>query len=196
MPSVVVPDDVLVASARNPGSASIYDEIAGQTWRISANSFFQTSHAGAQALVQAVGRGLAETEGPLVDLYAGVGLLGGGAGRDRLACAVESNPSSVGDARHNLDASVLVVQARVERWTPQTFGTVIADPARRGLGSDGVDSIDATGADHLVLVSCDPAALGRDAGFLGQAGWRHRGAEVIDMFPDTSRIEVVSTFSR
>jgi len=31
---------------------------------------------------------------------------------------------------------------------------------------------------------------------LAQTGWEHQHAEVIDMFPDTSRIEVVSTFVR
>ena len=89
-----------------------------------------------------------------------------------------------------------VVQSRVERWSPTTFSTVIADPARRGLGKDGVTLVEGTSATHVVLVSCDPASLGRDAGLLAAQGWVHQRAEVIDMFPDTSRLEVVSTFTR
>jgi tRNA/tmRNA/rRNA uracil-C5-methylase (TrmA/RlmC/RlmD family) len=193
---VGVPDDVLVVSAADPGDAAIHDVVAGKTWRVSAHSFFQTSHGGAEALVAAVGRGLGQSEGPVLDLYAGVGLLGGGAASDRVRCAVESNPSSVHDARHNLGPDVQVVQSRVERWSPTNFSTVIADPARRGLGKDGVTLIDGTNASHLVLVSCDPASLGRDAGLLAERGWGHQRAEVIDMFPDTSRLEVVSTFTR
>lgn len=193
---VAVPDDVLVVAAANAGAAAIHYEIAGRRFRVSAQSFFQTSGTGAEALVASVQRSLAGTEGDVVDLYAGVGLLGAGAAYDRVRCAVESNPSSVADAKHNLGNEVQVIGARVERWSPTPFGTVIADPARRGLAADGVAVIDGTGASHLVLVSCDPASLGRDAGLLTAAGWQHQSAEVIDMFPDTSRIEVVSRFVR
>ena len=182
--------------ATSPGNAAVHYQVAGRIFRVSAQSFFQTSGAGAEALVAAVERSLATSEGDVVDLYAGVGLLGASAAYDRLRCAVESNPSSVADARHNLASQVQVVGARVERWSPTPFGTVIADPARRGLAKDGAAVIDGTGASHLVLVSCDPASLGRDASLLAQTGWEHQHAEVIDMFPDTSRIEVVSTFVR
>jgi 23S rRNA (uracil1939-C5)-methyltransferase len=193
---VVVPDDVQVVAADVPGPAAIHHQIAGRRFRVSAPSFFQTSTAGAEALVAAVRRGVADSEGDLVDLYAGVGLLGAAAAPGRLQCAVESSPSSVADARHNLGSGVQVVRSRVERWSPTPFSTVIADPARRGLAKDGVAVIDGTGATRLVLVSCDPASLGRDAGLLAATGWQYQDAEVIDMFPDTSRIEVVSTFVR
>jgi len=184
-----------VVSDSDPGDAAIVEHVAGRPWRISAKSFFQTSHTGAEALVDSVARRLGGS-GSVVDLYAGVGLLGGAAVPDRLACAVESNPSSVADARHNLGDDVQVVQSRVERWKAESFDAVIADPARRGLGADGVAVVERTGADALVLVSCDPASLGRDTALLVEQGWRHDGSDVIDMFPDTSRIEVVSGFTR
>jgi len=194
--AVKVAAAVTVAALDAPGDAGIHEIVAGQMWRISARSFFQTSLEGAEALVGAVERALQGAAGPVVDLYAGVGLLGGAAAADRLTMAVESNASSIADARHNLQSSVAVEQARVERWSPLPFGAVIADPARRGLGQDGVAVIDATGASVLALVSCDPAALGRDTALLHERGWRYERGEVIDMFPDTSRIEVVSTFRR
>lgn len=194
--TVSVPDDVLVVSVDEPGDAFITEELGGKRWRVSAGSFFQTSYEGAKALVAAVAAGLEDSEGEVVDLYAGVGLLGGAAATERLAGAVESNPSSVADARHNLGSGVRIAQKRVEHWKPLPFETVIADPARRGLGKGGAAVIDKTGASRLVLVSCDPASLGRDAALLGEQGWHHDRGEVIDMFPDTSRVEVVSTFSR
>ena len=194
---IELPDDVIVVDAADPGGAAYTTSIAGRDWRVSAQSFFQTSDGGAEALVQAVRDALGEGDGPVLDLYAGVGLLGGGAAPDRVATAVESHPRAVVDAAHNLGSSVEVVEARVERWKPaQRYGAVIADPARAGLGADGVAVVNAAGADQLVLVSCDPASLGRDAGLLREAGWRHGGSVVIDMFPDTSRIEVVTAFSR
>jgi len=47
-----------------------------------------------------------------------------------------------------------------------------------------------------VLVSCDPASLGRDAGLLAGAGFRHVGSTLVDLFPNTSHVEVVSGFVR
>jgi 23S rRNA (uracil1939-C5)-methyltransferase len=71
---------------------------------------------------------------------------------------------------------------------------VIADPARSGLGAPGVAAVARASAPVLVLVSCDPASLGRDAMLLGRAGYAHRRSEVVDTFPQTTHIEVVSRF--
>jgi 23S rRNA (uracil1939-C5)-methyltransferase len=73
---------------------------------------------------------------------------------------------------------------------------VIADPARSGLGADGVRAVTGTGADLCVLVSCDPGALGRDAALLVRAGYRHVGSTVVDLFGHASHIEVVSGFQK
>ena len=73
---------------------------------------------------------------------------------------------------------------------------VIADPARSGLGKPGVAALTRTGAPVLVLVSCDPASLGRDAKLLAAAGYRHERSEVVDTFPHTTHVEVVSRFVR
>ena len=54
----------------------------------------------------------------------------------------------------------------------------------------------ATQAPTLVLVSCDAASLGRDAGLLGEAGYRFAGATLVDLFPQTHHVEVVSRFER
>jgi 23S rRNA (uracil1939-C5)-methyltransferase len=73
---------------------------------------------------------------------------------------------------------------------------VIADPARSGLGRPGAAALVRAGAPVLVLVSCDPASLGRDAKLLDEAGYRHERSEVLDTFPHTTHIEVVSRFAR
>ncbi|MEY3092464.1 MAG: hypothetical protein RIU67_1247, partial [Actinomycetota bacterium] len=53
-----------------------------------------------------------------------------------------------------------------------------------------------TGAAVIVLVSCDPASLGRDARLLDAAGYRLDGCEVLDLFPQTHHVEAVSRFVR
>jgi 23S rRNA (uracil1939-C5)-methyltransferase len=192
---VVVGADELTAGHR----AWIHEEVAGVRFRVSAESFFQTRPDGAEALVHEVGRALddAPTDATLVDLYCGVGLFAATVGRGRRVVAVERSRSSVADAKVNVsEGAVKVIRSAVEKWRPSPAGVVVADPARHGLAKEGVAKVDATGAHHLALVSCDAGALGRDAGLLVAAGWRHEWSTVVDMFPDTPHVEVVSRFVR
>ncbi|MDQ6782087.1 MAG: TRAM domain-containing protein [Actinomycetota bacterium] len=182
--------------------AAIDEKVGGRRWRISARSFFQAGPQGAELLVSAVDAAIDDTLSPgdhLVDAYAGVGLLGGviaGRSRARLT-ALESNPSAIGDARHNLaDLDALVIGGEVGTWAAEAADVVIADPARPGLGRPGVGTVVATRADRLVLVSCDPASLGRDSALLAAAGYRLGGVEIVGMVPDTVRVETVSRFER
>lgn len=177
----------------------VVEEVAGRRFRVSANSFFQSGPAAAELLVDRVDAAVGGTDagGALVDLYSGIGLFAGTVTYDGRRVAVEVSPSSVADARENLaDLDVEVIEADVERWTPVPADVVIADPARRGLGSRGVPVAVGTGAPTIVLVSCDPGALGRDARLLVEAGYGLERAEVLDLFPGTSHVEVVSRFTR
>jgi 23S rRNA (uracil1939-C5)-methyltransferase len=70
----------------------------------------------------------------------------------------------------------------------------VADPSRHGLGAGVVDRIAATGAAAVALVSCDPGALGRDAGLLAGAGYRLDAVTLVDLFPDTPHVEVVTAW--
>ena len=54
----------------------------------------------------------------------------------------------------------------------------------------------AAGAERIVLVSCDAAALGRDAVLLAEVGYRHHGSTVLDLFPHTPHVEVVTILDR
>ncbi|MFN8050745.1 MAG: TRAM domain-containing protein [Acidimicrobiales bacterium] len=202
--TVVVPDDVVVVGADGP-VAHVHEVVAGHRFRISPRSFFQTRADGADALVATVtsavsGSSTPGSPGTLVDLCCGVGLfaatVGGSAGR---VVAVESNRAAVADARHNLAAlgdRVDVVGSTFERWTPVPADVVVADPSRAGLGRAGVSNVLATGAPLVVLVSCDAGSLGRDAGLLVAAGLTLDEVTLVDMFPDTSHVEVVSVFRR
>jgi tRNA/tmRNA/rRNA uracil-C5-methylase (TrmA/RlmC/RlmD family) len=112
--------------------------------------------------------------------------------------AVESNRSAVADARINLAdlGEARIVRSDVRRWGPSTADVVVADPSRHGLGADVVTRIGTTGARALALVSCDPGALGRDAGLLAGAGWQLASIRLVDLFPHTAHIEVVTGWFR
>ncbi|HAP74818.1 MAG TPA: 23S rRNA (uracil(1939)-C(5))-methyltransferase, partial [Acidimicrobiaceae bacterium] len=49
---------------------------------------------------------------------------------------------------------------------------------------------------RVVLVSCDPVAMARDTALLAEAGYVHAGATVLDLFPHTPHVEVVTRFDR
>ena len=201
-----VPEGVTLVGADDLDAghrAWIHEVVAGRRWRISAGSFFQSRPDGAEVLVETVVSALGGAPpgaGPVVDLYSGVGLFAGVLGQRTggRVVAVESNRSAVADARINLADldGARVVRADVRRWRPSPASVAVADPSRQGLGTDVVARIGATGAAALALVSCDPGALGRDAGLLAAAGWRLDSVRLIDLFPHTAHVEVVTGWFR
>lgn len=196
--AVSVPDGVRVVTQAELGSGTrawYHEELAGRRWRVSARSFFQARPDGAEALVDAVRTALAgASSGHVVDLYGGVGLFAGTVDAGKVTL-VESVASSVADAKVNLrDRDVRTVKVDVARWHATRADAVVADPPRSGLAAAGVAAVAATHARRVALVSCDPAALGRDAKLLGQAGYRLVSSTLVDLFPHTSHVEVVSRF--
>lgn len=200
---VVAPSDVRVvtkAELRSGTRAWYHEEVAGRTWRVSARSFFQARPDGAEALLAEVAdalNGALRPDGHLIDLYGGVGLFAGSLDAGGQVTLVESGASAVADARVNLEGiNARVLKSDVARWSPTRADAVIADPPRVGLGRIGVSAVVATHADRLTLVSCDPASLGRDTKLLAEAGYELRSATLVDLFPHTSHVEVVSRFDR
>jgi 23S rRNA (uracil1939-C5)-methyltransferase len=205
---VRLPDDVRVVGADELAAgkrAWIHDVVVGRAWRISAESFFQTRPDGAAALVDVVRTLSADVldvpsepgrTRTLVDAYSGVGLFAGAllAGRDGWrTVSVESSPSSTADARVNLrDIDARVKTTTVERWRATRADLVVADPSRAGLGRKAAAVLAATGAPRIVLVSCDPAAAGRDVALLTGLGYTPVEAVVVDLFPHTHHTEVVT----
>ena len=138
------------------------------------------------------------TASTAIDLYSGVGVFAGVlAARGWSVTAIESDRSAVDDARVNLrDFDVDIVRGDVTKWTPPRADLVVADPSRAGLGRAGVAVVVATGARRAILVSCDAASLGRDAGLLRDAGYELTSVTPVDLFPHTAHVEVVTIYDR
>mgnify|MGYP003859818837 FL=1 len=183
--------------------AMLHEVVQGVSLQVSMASFFQASQVAAELLVSAVNDAAGDAAlsgefGPIIDAYGGVGLFTATlVDTDIPVVLVESNPSACSDARSNLhDHDVSIEQIAVEQWRVQDAGLVIADPARNGLGAMGVNAIVATEAKRIVLVSCDAVAGARDIRLLLDAGYACEGVTVLDLFPNTPHVEVVSSFSR
>jgi 23S rRNA (uracil1939-C5)-methyltransferase len=184
-------------------SAVIHEVVAGRRLRVSLASFFQSGPQAAALLAATVRRSVPElaAAGVVVDAYCGVGMLSACAtDPESRIIAIETSRSAVADARHNLaDREAHVVRGEVGAWRPQpgvAVDVVVADPARSGLGRPGAAALSRTHVPVLVLVSCDPASLGRDTKLLAAAGYRHERTEVIDTFPHTTHVEAVTRFVR
>jgi 23S rRNA (uracil1939-C5)-methyltransferase len=183
--------------------AALEEVVAGHRFRVSASSFFQSGPEAAELLVDAVRRAAPELADSdlVVDAYAGVGLFAVAAtGPGAKVIAVESSRSAVADCRVNFAGREgRVEQGQVGRWRPardERVDVVVADPARSGLGRPGVAAIARSEPGVVVLVSCDPVALARDAELLGRHGFEHRMTEVHDLFPHTHHVECVTRFVR
>lgn len=191
-----LPTDVVTSA-----SAVLHEDVADRRLRVSLGSFFQSGPQAAELLVAAVRRASPELSeaNAVVDAYAGVGMFAACATQpDAHVIAIETSCSAVSDARENLDGHLgEIVRGEVGGWHAPgepPIDVVIADPARSGLGHPGTAALVRAAAPVLVLVSCDPASLGRDTTLLARAGYVYERSEVIDTFPHTTHIEVVSRF--
>jgi 23S rRNA (uracil1939-C5)-methyltransferase len=203
---VEVPEGVRVVTGAELAAgrrAWLHEEVAGVRLRFSARSFFQAGTEAAEALVAAV----ADAAGPvgpddrMADLYGGVGLFAATVGRGARTVLVEASASAAADARINLrdrdrDRPARVVRGDVARWRPRRMDLVVADPPRAGLGRGGARTVAGTHARRVVLVSCDPGSLGRDVALLRAAGYRWVWSTLVDAFPHTPHVEVVTRLDR
>lgn len=184
--------------------AFLTERVADVNLRVSAPSFFQSGVEAAELLVDAVERAAPELGRAkhALDAYGGVGLFAATVMQPaRHVTLVESSRSACLDAETNLDGrSHTIVRSDLAKWTlpdgSPPIDVIVADPARPGLAKPGVGALVATEAPVLVLVSCDPVSLARDAQLLGEHGYRAERVEVLDLFPQTHHVETVTRFVR
>jgi 23S rRNA (uracil1939-C5)-methyltransferase len=169
--------------------------------RRDARSFFQGNRFLLETLVQRV-TGLVP-DGPVVDLYAGVGLFGLSLAATRGAevTLVEGDPISGQDLEEN--ARPYAGRARVIRTSVEDFlrhdkpaanETFIVDPPRTGMSQDAVRAIVGLKPTRIVYVSCDVATLARDARLLVDAEYSLGEIGAVDLFPNTAHVETVALF--
>ncbi len=142
------------------------------------------------------------TEGPVIDLYAGVGLFSvcladGGVVP---VTAVERDRYSAADLDMNAVArhgQIHAVRSSVERYlrrrTDPVEGTVLLDPPRAGLGRDVIARLTTLRTRRVVYVSCDVATFARDLRRFVESGYALTHLEAFDLFPGTAHVELLAT---
>ena len=186
--------------------------------RRNVRAFFQGNRFLLEPLVRHV-TGLVAF-GPVVDLYAGVGLFGlslAAAGGEGITL-VEGDPTSGIDLKAN--AEPFGPRVTVDRRSVETFlrmagpsrgargpghtvahvvddeSTFIVDPPRTGLSKEALGGVVRRRPARIIYVSCDIATLARDTRMLLDAGYDLGGVTGMDLFPNTAHVETVISFER
>lgn len=171
-------------------------------------AFLQASPAGEAAILAAVLAGLPDRLGKrsrIADLYAGCGTISFALAQHARVAAFEGERGAAGALRAAANAAGLAGRVEVAHRDLARqpliaselagFAAVVLDPPFAGAAAQ-MPFLAAARPDRVIYVSCNPAALGRDASVLRAAGYRLIGASPIDQFLWSARLESVCVFAR
>ncbi len=194
------------------GREYIEDTLCGVRFRITADSFWQVNHKGAELLYSLARERADMRGGTLLDLYCGTGSIGLTMAKDAdrlvgieiveraVECAkvnaeqngIENAEFYCGDAS---DSEGIIASA--EKQTGRIDADVVVlDPPRKGSTPELINYIAARKIPRIVYVSCDPDTLARDCKLFSELGYEIGTVTPVDMFPRTGHVESVVCLTR
>ena len=122
----------------------------------------------------------------------------------RFCLGIESDRNAVQYARINasdqgitncefIDKSVEKVMKHPERFFKEKPDCAILDPTRAGCEEVVLAALSKLAIARIVYVSCNPATLARDLGYLVGNGYNIDKIQPFDFFPQTKHCEVVAS---
>lgn len=185
------------------GFPYIEDEILGNKYRISPNSFYQVNSVQTQKLYQiAIDKAELNGKETVVDAYSGIGTIGlSMAKRAKKVDGIEVVEAAVKDANRNATVNhignatfqVGKVETVLKQWASdgKKVDVLMVDPPRKGLDKSLMDTIKQIQPKKIVYISCNPATLVRDLSSL-ESDYDIGSITPVDMFPMTNHIESVT----
>jgi 23S rRNA (uracil1939-C5)-methyltransferase len=189
------------------GEPYITEKLGRYSFRISPNSFFQTSTRQAERLYDVV-QDYANFSGDenLYDLYCGAGTISIYLSEKvRQVVGFESVESAVLDARKNCELNGVdncqFVFGDLKDGISDTrhiiskYGrpdVIVLDPPRGGMHPKTINAVLALQAEKIVHVSCNPTTLARELAVMCEKDYTLVKVQPVDMFPHTSHVEVVA----
>ncbi|WP_428392138.1 class I SAM-dependent RNA methyltransferase [Lichenicoccus sp.] len=178
--------------------------LSGATISPPPGAFLQASREGEQAIVAAVLAGLPGSlprRARIVELYAGCGTLSFALARHAGVWAIEGDAAAVaclhgaaGGMRLRATRRDLTRQPLLAREFAGA-AAIVLDPPFAGAGPQ-MPELARAGIARVILVSCNPRALARDATLLQAAGYRLEQLTIIDQFVWSSGVESVAVFAK
>jgi 23S rRNA (uracil1939-C5)-methyltransferase len=186
------------------GGGIIQDKIGPFTFQISANSFFQTNPFGAEKLFRTVAD-YTELNGSetALDLYSGTGTIPIFlSNRAKKVIGMEIEKNAISDATKNCIANGVYncefirgdVRERLSAIKERP-DVLIIDPPRAGMHKDVLRGVMKLATKRVVYVSCNPATMARDIGYMSQ-DYEVVEIQPVDMFPHTYHIEAIAKLAR
>ena len=189
------------------GKGYIEDELCGNRYRISPNSFYQVNAVQTRVLYEkAMEYAQLTGKETVIDAYCGIGTIGmTTAAHAKQVIGVELNPSAVRDAIanarrndcknitfYNEDAGEYMRRlAAAPAGERAKVDVVFMDPPRSGSSEAFLEAVTLLAPKRVVYISCDPHTLGRDLDYMRKHGYRPIECQPVDMFPYTDKIECV-----
>jgi len=193
------------------GKEQIIEKLEDLKFLVSPFSFFQTNTKGAEILYSVVREFADLKEGDvLIDLYCGTGTIGQfvAKGMDVEIHGIEIVPEAIADAIKNAKMNDIsnvkyfcgdarrILKEKADEYNDMS-GVTIVDPPRSGLSPKALQRSLDIGMDRLVYVSCNPITFARDVVFIHEnSDYVLKKVQPVDMFPQTSHVELVSLFEK
>lgn len=184
------------------GPGTIEDNLAGYTYRISPNAFFQTNPHGAVMLLDTVREFAGElSDKTLLDLYCGTGFFAVALGQAaKQTFGVELVPEAIKDARVNAELNEVNINfhdAKTEDYNWMDIGAdvVILDPPRAGMHDKALQDVIAALPPKIVYVSCNYKNFAREMVELSKY-YEVENIRAVDMFPHTPHVELVTALKK
>lgn len=192
------------------GKEYFEDELLETRLIMTPSSFFQVNRAGAELLYSTAFSLLERKHYENVyDLYCGIGSIG-----LTLFNQIKSNPSPLSanrlfgieivedaivcakeNARQNgIENTTFVASDSTDITGMDLFdkfppSLVILDPPRKGTTEKLLTFLAEKGVQDILYISCDPATLARDMGYLYSLGYTSSAVSPINLFPRTKHVE-------
>ncbi|HFE0894959.1 TPA: 23S rRNA (uracil(1939)-C(5))-methyltransferase RlmD [Streptococcus agalactiae] len=190
------------------GSDTIEDQMLGNTYAISAQSFYQVNTEMAEKLYQkAIDFSDLNSEDIVIDAYSGIGTIGLSVAKQvKHVYGVEVVEKAVSDAKENATRNGITnstyvadsAENAMAKWLKEGIKptVIMVDPPRKGLTESFVYSAAQTKADKITYISCNSATMARDIKLFEELGYHLVKIQPVDLFPMTHHVETVALLSK
>jgi 23S rRNA (uracil1939-C5)-methyltransferase len=190
------------------GRNYINDIICGMPVSVSQQSFYQVNTPIAERMYQSALEYADVAVKTVLDLYSGAGFFGLLAAKmANKVVGMEINPVAVADAKRNAlqNRAVNIECIEADADSPEAVSAVITelqpdviflDPARTGCSAGCLSAVADSGAEKIVMMSCNPATAARDCKILCEGGYALERIIPADMFPRTKHVEMLALLRR
>ncbi|QQY79089.1 23S rRNA m(5)U-1939 methyltransferase [Keratinibaculum paraultunense] len=190
------------------GEDRIVDCIGEYKFFISPKSFFQVNPIQTEILYNKVLE-YANLKGDEIvfDIYCGIGTISLFlAKKAKEVYGVEIVKSAIEDAKLNAKINNInnakFYTGKGEDVVPRLYkeglyaDIVVVDPPRKGCEESVLETMVNMAPEKIIYVSCNPAILARDLAYLVEGGYKVVEVQPVDMFPQTTHVEVVTLLIR